>query len=239
LFPRRTHWRLYREFSSEAIFFDIETDGREQNRPTMVSLFDSEGVQLFIDGRNLDQVPEALARRRLWVTFNGSCFDVPVLKAFFQSLPEPELHIDLRFHFQSLGMGGGLKRLEERLGLARPSHLKGTNGWDAVLLWRAFQEEQSLDALRLLAEYNLYDAFQLRSLMDQGYNLAVDALRLNEPPLPVFQRGEILYDVSRVVLELGQAAQADPDRRESQWDAGPSIPPLRGFSQGERGRAPV
>jgi len=65
LLPPREHWRLYPEFADSAVFWDIETDGKEQNRPTVVSLFDAAGLHVFIQGRNMDQLPEALAARPL------------------------------------------------------------------------------------------------------------------------------------------------------------------------------
>lgn len=203
LLPPREHWRLYAQFASEAVFFDIETDGRTDQKPTVVSLFDANGLHVFIEGRNMDQLPEALGRRRLWVTFNGSCFDVPVLRTHFPRLAVPAAHLDLRFIYRRLGFGCGLKALEDEFKLSRAPHLRGVNGWDAVLLWRAYKERADLEALRFLVEYNLYDAFNLRTLMDLAYNRAIDDLNLDEPKLPVFERGEILYDVSKIVMALG------------------------------------
>jgi hypothetical protein len=205
LVPPREHWRLYPEFARDAVYFDIETDGAQDQVPTVVALFDDGGLSVFIQGRNMDALPEAMAERRLWVTFNGSCFDVPVLRQYFgRSFPTPDAHIDLRFVCRRLGMGGGLKEIEDKLGLGRPPHMKGVNGWDAVLLWRAYRERGDVEALRFLVEYNLYDSFQLRSLMDKTYNQALDGLNMDsEPRVPVFERGEILYDVSRLILELG------------------------------------
>jgi uncharacterized protein len=203
--PPREHWRLYPEFARDAVYFDIETDGKQEQAPTVVALFDDAGLRVFIQGRNMDELPEAMAERRLWVTFNGSCFDVPVLREYFgKRFPTPDAHIDLRFVCRRLGMGGGLKELEDKLGLGRPPHMKGVNGWDAVLLWRAYLARGDVEALRFLVEYNLYDSFQLRSLMDKAYNRALDDLNLDaEPRVPVFERGEVLYDVSRLIMELG------------------------------------
>jgi uncharacterized protein len=203
LFPAREHWRLYREFAEEAVFFDIETDG-VSDRITVVSLFDAGGLRLFVADRNLQGLAEALAERRVWVTFNGSCFDVPVIRRAFPKLPQPALHLDLRFILRRLGHGGGLKAIERAFGLLRAHHLQGVDGWDAVLLWRAYQQSGDLEALRCLVEYNLYDAFNLRTLMDHAYNLGVDRLALtDEPKVPVFERGDILFDVSRLLLGLG------------------------------------
>ncbi|WP_223632061.1 ribonuclease H-like domain-containing protein [Corallococcus sp. EGB] len=203
--PPREHWRLFPEFQDDAVYFDIETDGSQTQVPTVVSLFDAEGLHVFILGRNMDALPDAMAKRRLWVTFNGSCFDVPVLKEYFgaRHFPVPEAHIDLRFVTRRLGMGGGLKEIEDKLGVGRPPHLKGVNGYDAVLLWRAYLRRGDVEALRYLVEYNLYDSFQLRSLMDLSYNKGADDLNLDVPRLKVFERGDLLYDVSRLLLELG------------------------------------
>jgi uncharacterized protein YprB with RNaseH-like and TPR domain len=204
LLPPREHWRLYREFADEAVFFDIETDGRDRLEPTVVSLLDREGIRVFVRGRNMDALPEALARRRLWVTFNGSVFDVPVLARHFSELPAPAVHVDLRFVFRKLRMGAGLKALEDRFRMGRPPHLRGVNGWDAALLWRAYQESGEVEALRFLVEYNLYDAINLRTLLELGYNLWIDELNLDdEPKVAVFERGDVLYDVSRLLLALG------------------------------------
>jgi uncharacterized protein YprB with RNaseH-like and TPR domain len=202
LLPPREHWRLYPEFLREAVFFDIETDGRENNAPTVVSLFHREGFEVFIRGRNLEELPRAIARWPMWVTFNGSVYDVPVLRQHFGELPEPEAHLDLRFICRRFGLRGGLKKLEDQLGIARPRHLRGVDGLDAVLLWRAYKASADLEALRLLVEYNLYDSIQLRSVMELTYNHAIERLGQDAPRLPVFERGDVLYDITRYLLAI-------------------------------------
>jgi uncharacterized protein len=203
LVPPREHWRLYADFAQEAAFFDVEAEGAAVQRPSVVSIFDSSGLVVFVRDRNLEELPERLSRSRFWITFNGSCFDLPILRACFESLEPPAVHLDLRFLARRLGLGGGLKELEERLGIGRPSHLRGLNGWDAVALWRTYQCENAIEALRFLVEYNLYDAFQLRSLADILYNRAAARLAFDER-VTVFDRGELLYDVSKLLLSLEQ-----------------------------------
>ncbi len=210
LLPAREHWRLYGDFADQAVFFDIETDGEPDQNPTVVSLFDSAGLHVFLQGRNMEELPAALATRPIWVTFNGSCFDVPVLRQHYPELVRPAAHIDLRFVCRRIGLHGGLKSIEDSLSLGRPPHLRGANGWDAVLLWRAHVRNQDLEALRFLVEYNLYDAFNLRTLLDVAYNRCVDELACDVPHVPVFDRGDILYDVSKVILALGPP-ERDPD----------------------------
>jgi uncharacterized protein len=202
LLPRREHWRLYPVFVDEAVFLDIETDGAE-GRPTVVSLFDRAGLHVFLSGQNLESLPEALLRSPMWVTFNGRCFDVPVLRAHFPELPRPVVHLDLRFLCRRVGLRGGLKTIEDLVGIPRPPHLRGVGGWEAVLLWREWLANDELAALRFLVEYNLYDAFQLRALADVAYNRAVEQLAFDGERIPVWQRGDLLYDVSQLVLALG------------------------------------
>jgi uncharacterized protein len=208
LFPTREHWRLYPAFLDEAVFLDIETDGAVNGRPTVVSLFDTRGLHVFVQGRNLEELPEALRRSRLWVSFNGRCFDVPVLRRYFGDLPEPIVHLDLRFLCHRVGLRGGLKSVEQTVGIPRPPHLRGVGGLDAVVLWRSWQANDEVAALRFLVEYNLYDAFQLRALADSAYNLAVEQLAFDGERIPVWERGDLLYDVSRIVLGLESSLDA-------------------------------
>jgi uncharacterized protein len=202
LLPAREHWRLYPAFQQEAVYLDIETDGRARGRPTVVSLFDRSGLEVFVQGRNLGALPDALRRSPLWVTFNGRCFDVPVLQEYFPRLPKPVVHLDLRFLCRRVGLQGGLKSVEQTVGIPRPPHLRGTGGLEAALLWRTWLATGELEALRFLVEYNLYDAFQLRAVADTAYNRAVEQLAFDSERISVWERGDILYDVSRLVLGL-------------------------------------
>lgn len=207
LLPVREHWRLYPVFLDEAVFLDIETDGATNGRPTVVSLFDRRGLHVFVQGRNLEALPEVLSQSRLWVTFNGRCFDVPVLRRHFPELSEPAVHLDLRFLCRRVGLRGGLKAVEQLIGIPRPPHLRGVDGLEAVVLWRTWVAQEELAALRCLVEYNLYDAFQLRALADAAYNRAVEQLAFDEECIRVWERGDLLYDVSRLVLALEPASQ--------------------------------
>lgn len=214
LLPPREHWRLYPAFLDEAVFFDIETDGAVEGQPTVVSLYDSRGLHVFVQGRNLEALPEALQKARLWVTFNGRCFDVPVLQRHFSDLRIPPVHLDLRFLCHRVGLRGGLKTVEQTIGIPRPPHLRGVGGCEAAVLWRTWIATDELEALRFLVEYNLYDAFQLRALADAAYNRAVEQLAFDGERIPVWERGDLLYDVSRLVLALDPVARG-PARLDS------------------------
>jgi uncharacterized protein YprB with RNaseH-like and TPR domain len=96
-------------------------------------------------------------------TFNGDRFDLPLL--------ERQTRLDLRVRFRSLdllrecrrvGLKGGLKRMEERFGIARTT--RGMNGWDALRLWARYEGEGDREALERLLEYNREDVMNLVQL---------------------------------------------------------------------------
>lgn len=200
LIPAREHWRLYGHFIDDAAFFDIEADG--ENVPTVVGVMDRYGLASFRRGVDLHRLPERLAKSPMWVTFNGSVFDVPVLKDTFENLPRPIVHLDLRFLVRHAKLKGGLKGIEDAIGLGRPPHLKGVNGLRAIQLWREWRANRNVTALRLLVEYNLYDAINLRSVLEWTlWRMAeLNVWQVNREA--IFERGEVLYDVSRLILAL-------------------------------------
>jgi uncharacterized protein YprB with RNaseH-like and TPR domain len=165
--PPNEHWRLYEPFRHRAVFLDIETSGGfpETEEITVIGLFDGRTVRTFINGRNLEAFEEALSAYSVMVTFNGSCFDLPFLKKEFRGITFPPVHIDLRFLLKRLGLGGGLKRVEERLGLVRDPLVRGLDGWDAVRLWREYCGGRA-EALERLILYNTMDIVHLKPLMD-------------------------------------------------------------------------
>jgi uncharacterized protein YprB with RNaseH-like and TPR domain len=133
------------------------------------------------------------------------------LRRAFPEWTPPRCHIDLRHLLARLGHNGGLKRIENdiaRLNLARPARLQGIGGWDACQLFRRGRDGDR-DALRLFAEYNLYDVVNLRTLMAYAYNAQLAAEIARAPalgdrvlPVPVPERGDVLYDVSKILLRL-------------------------------------
>ena len=214
LLPPREHWRLWPVVAGEALCLDLEADGvGERQRPTVAGCLDGDGLATFIEGRNLDDLPERLAGRRVWVTFNGGSFDLPVLRHAFPGLRAPAFHLDLKPICRRIGLGGGLKSTEDRLGIARPPHLRGRSGMDAVLLWRAYRATGDVEALRFLVEYNLYDAFQLRAVADHAFNHAAERLHWPDRVDP-WDRGVVLYDLSRLLLAL-EPTETDRSRAEA------------------------
>ncbi len=199
MMPARERWRLLPAFEDDAAYLDIETDGGDV--VTAVAVLDRSGPRVFLRGRDLDAFPDATASWKLLVTYNGLSFDVPVLRRAFPGWRPPPAHVDLRHLWARLGHRGGLKLLEEAQGIGRPPHLAGLSGWDAVVLWRRHLDGDRA-ALRLLVEYNLHDAVNLRTLAALGYNRIVERLGLPAAPVPVSHRGDWLLDMSRQILAL-------------------------------------
>ena len=79
---------------------------------TVIGALGGGKLALFVNGINLDQFPAYVAQFPLLVTFNGSQFDVPFLRAHFPQARLDQAHIDLRFVLASLGYRGGLKAVE-------------------------------------------------------------------------------------------------------------------------------
>jgi len=175
--PPAEHWRVFRHFRPRTAYLDIETSGAAwaEMAVTVVGLYDGHTLRQFVLGDNLLEFPVALADVDVLVTFNGSQFDLPVLKAYFPDLPLPPIHLDLRFILARLGFSGGLKKIEPRFGIRRAPEVAGMNGYDAVLLWERFQRGD-LTARELLLQYNQEDVLNLETLMARAFELARDSL---------------------------------------------------------------
>jgi uncharacterized protein len=191
--PQTEHWRLLPQVLDGAAFLDIEA---ASDKVTVIGALDGQGLVSW--SRSFDGFRE---RSRAWtalVTFNGTSFDVPILRRVFPDWVPPAVHIDLRHVYQRLREKGGLKELEPRAGFFRPTHLAPLSGTDAVALWHA-QIAGDRTALRRLLEYNLYDVFHLKPLAELGYNRLLKRTGMPARDLPVSDRGAMLYDVSKAV----------------------------------------
>jgi uncharacterized protein len=169
LLPSREAWRLYSEFADRALFLDIETTGLsgDYDEVTLIGALCNGEFALFVNGINLEQFPAYIERFPLLVTFNGSQFDVPFLRAHFPHARLNQAHIDLRFVLASLGYKGGLKVVENRLNLHRDPAIQGVDGFEAVRLWHLYRRGDKA-ALEKLILYNLTDVANLVELAETG-----------------------------------------------------------------------
>jgi uncharacterized protein YprB with RNaseH-like and TPR domain len=156
---------------------DIETNGGHHGADeiTVIGLYDGSQVQTYVNGMNLNEFETAISAYELIVTFNGSLFDLPVIRRHFPSISLPPGHIDLRFLLNKLGYRGGLKAIERQFSLHRGSTIDGMTGFDAVNLWKAYQWGDE-SALERLVEYNTADIVNLKPLMEMGYKRLKEAL---------------------------------------------------------------
>ncbi len=167
LLPQREMWRLCPDFAQRALFLDIETTGLSPwgDEVTVIGCLSGGRLALFVRGVNLDEFPAYVRQFPLLVSFNGSQFDVPFLRAHFPRARLDQAHIDLRFVLHSLGYRGGLKAVERSLGLRRHQAIREVDGFEAVRLWRRHQRGDP-SALETLLLYNLTDVVNLVELLE-------------------------------------------------------------------------
>lgn len=162
-------WRLFADFRDRCAYLDVETTGMgPADVVTTIALYDGRSVRTYIRGQNLPDFVQDVQAYRLLVTYNGKSFDVPVLRREFGCRLD-QAHIDLRHVLAGLGLTGGLKACERRLGIARPG-MEELDGYAAVLLWRRFARYGDERALQTLLAYNAQDTLNLERLVVHAHN---------------------------------------------------------------------
>ncbi len=163
--PSPHKWRAYDDLRDRVLYVDIETTGLSgDNAITVIGTYNGWEVKAFVADQNLDEALAEIEQYPLLVTFNGAQFDLPLIRAQFRCGLFSHIHIDLRYPLKRLGFTGGLKRIERTLGIERSENTRGLDGWDAVRLWREYQNG-SREALQLLLKYNSEDIVNLEPLL--------------------------------------------------------------------------
>ena len=141
-------------------YLDIETsfDGAI----TVVGLCTPDRGLIQLVGTKISDVTvwQALEGVETVCTYNGSRFDLPVIRRrlgldLCQAFRSHDLMYDCWRH----GLFGGLKRVEEQLGIPRRS--KGIDGMDAMRLWSRYEDGGDEEALQVLLTYNSEDVLNL------------------------------------------------------------------------------
>ncbi|MBE7467273.1 MAG: ribonuclease H-like domain-containing protein [Planctomycetes bacterium] len=182
-------WRLAADFDDgRTVYLDIETDGSradeiplDEDAPggtTVVGTWDGREARVFLRGEDMRELPEYLCRYKVLCTFNGKSFDLPYLEGRFGKGFFPGAHLDLRPLTRVVGLTGGLKKIEEAIGLLRPEPIRRFTGYDAVKMWALYKTRGRMDALEGLARYNLADAVNLQAVMRAAYNAYIQQQNL-------------------------------------------------------------
>ncbi len=161
----REHWRLYDTWKEKACFLDIETTGFYHGI-TVIGIYSQDAYKYYVRGIDLERetLKEELEKYKILVTFYGRAFDVPFIERELGiSVDIP--HVDLCFAGRSLGIKGGLKKIEKQMGIEREEDICGLDGFDAVRLWREYKKGDD-HALNLLVKYNMADTVNLKILAD-------------------------------------------------------------------------
>ncbi|MCX8126031.1 MAG: ribonuclease H-like domain-containing protein [Dehalococcoidia bacterium] len=151
-------------------YLDIETTGLSPRdcRITVIGIYrwwgkGGEFVQLYDERLTARDLLAALEGVTCLHTYNGQRFDLPFIKAQLGvDLEAMYPHRDLMLDCWRLGLNGGLKAVESRIGIQR--ELKGINGLDAVILWMRYERKGDLKALETLLKYNKEDVMNLLPL---------------------------------------------------------------------------
>lgn len=154
-------------------YLDIETSwGR---RITVIGVHrPDQGTRQWVSPNlSTSELRDFLAGVEVLFTYNGARFDLPVIRDQLDlDLAREFCHQDLMHDCWNRSLYGGLKKVEQTLGISRDT--AGINGIDAMNLWERFSRRRDQCALATLLQYNREDVENLETL----------ALRLGivEPP---------------------------------------------------------
>lgn len=143
-------------------YLDVETD--ERHALTVLGVFrpDRGHRQWIRPNFSRMELLNYLTDVELLMTYNGARFDLPLVRdQLGADLVRLFRHRDLMLDCWAQNLYGGLKKVEQRLGIHRDT--EGVDGWAAIRLWHAHRTGDA-DALDLLLRYNREDVENLEAL---------------------------------------------------------------------------
>ncbi|GAB4216716.1 MAG: ribonuclease H-like domain-containing protein [Roseiflexaceae bacterium] len=154
-------------------YLDIETTFAGTISVIGIYRPDQGTIQLVGGGVRDLSLYQALDGVRQIITFNGTCFDLPVIrKRLMAHLATEYEHRDLMYICRKRGLRGGLKKVEQLLNIERAT--AGITGWDAPRLWERYEARDDQGALETLLHYNREDVINL-ALLEARLGLAEHA----------------------------------------------------------------
>jgi uncharacterized protein len=174
LLPSTEQWRMFDELRNGVAYLDIETTGvGPGNLVTVVGIMRNGIMTTLVHGKDLNHgaIKEALDGVKMLVTFNGSSFDLPMIEHEFPFSVPRVPHYDLRHVCPKAGYHGGLKSVEQQIGISRPQEIEYVTGEQAVYLWHLWSRKGNRNALDLLTKYNAEDVKNLEPLADIVYRI--------------------------------------------------------------------
>ena len=170
LIPKKVKWRMIPELLGQIAYLDIETTGLywPESYITTIAVYDGNYTYNFIRGKNLDEFPEFISKFPAIATYYGKCFDIPFIRHEMK-MKFPQVHFDLCFLLRRLGLTGGLKAVEKKLGIFR-NDLEEVDGYVAVMLWNKYRRTKDPRYLETLLAYNTEDVINLEYMLYYAYN---------------------------------------------------------------------
>lgn len=177
-FPEDLLWRLIPNLKGKILYFDIEATGLDITKDsiTTISTFDGTEIRYFVKDQNLKEFIPYLEKFDAIATFDGEKMDLPFIESKL-GFNFYHIHFDLFKISRKLGISGGLKQIENYLGISRNTkNLDGIDGKTAIYLWKEYQLTNDKRYLDTLLAYNIEDAVNLERILYWFY----DRLRAKE-----------------------------------------------------------
>ncbi len=152
-----------RESPSPRAYVDIETDYDQWITVVGIYRTDAGHKQWVRPNLSADEMKAFLDGAEAVFSYNGARFDLPIIKDQLKlDIAGLYKHQDLMYDCWAKDLYGGLKKVEETLGIHRDT--AGLTGVDALKLWEKYHVEKDAEALELLLRYNREDVENLEAL---------------------------------------------------------------------------